>query len=420
MELFQSSLSNIDSIINKSQSKYSLYESISGVQNLEKSVSSKGDHGIVHVEESKVLAKADYSELQKLFGIHKFSFAEHFIGPHPDFSHLQHNQYLNHYAVSMFLDIKGSTLLSKKYDLLQIRQIKDTILTLSIQVCSFFGGHIQRLQGDGIFVYFVRNELHQNDAMINALNAASLLSFFMKYQLPKHFKDEDIAPPKIRVGIDYGDATKTIWSYYGLTGCRELTTTGLHTDLAAKLQARAGANGIRIGHNVVNELDLQDYLIKKVAEEEFIFDNSYRQWDFDWEAYLLTFDFIKRDSDRGLIFSPPAIRLKCQIAKNESDSFVDYPQNLFGIPKGYKIKFLLQQNGLPYAKKTEKEKIIWSVKNTGREARKEKAESPDVSKHNNTNTCLVDASYLGHHDMQCKIVKEYSDNINVRFPVFVR
>src|SRR5690606_7831972 len=38
------------------------------------------------------------------------------LGLHPDFSHLKHSECLeDHYIVSMFVDIKGSTNLFKKY-----------------------------------------------------------------------------------------------------------------------------------------------------------------------------------------------------------------------------------------------------------------------------------------------------------------
>lgn len=41
---------------------------------------------------------------------------EQCLGAHPDFSHLKHSETLeDHYIVSMFVDIKGSTNLFKKY-----------------------------------------------------------------------------------------------------------------------------------------------------------------------------------------------------------------------------------------------------------------------------------------------------------------
>lgn len=418
MKIFENSLNNIDSIINKTNQRYKPFDTKTYSNRIVNESLTKAETGIIPLDQNKVIAKADYTELQNLFGTHKFSFAEPFIGPHPDFGHLGHDQYLNHYAVSMFLDIKGSTQLTKNYDLLQIRQIKDTILTLAIQVCSFFGGHIQRLQGDGIFVYFVRKDMYQNDAIINALNSATLMSFFMKYQLPQYFKGEDISPPKVRIGIDYGNAEQTIWSYYGLSYCRELTTTSLHTDLAAKLQSKADPNGIQIGSNVVNELDLNPYFIQSSASGEYIFE-TYRQWSFNWENYLTTFDFIKRDSNRNLIIESPNLRLKCFIAPNDNGPFHEYQQNLYSIPKGYKIRFKIVQNNNLYLKPSS-QMIEWTINNSGKEAKKADQIKFTVDEAKNQVECSVNAQYLGHHDIQCKIIREFGSNSNLKYPLYIR
>jgi class 3 adenylate cyclase len=381
--------------------------------------------GVGHVIEStgsKVVAKVDYSEVERLFGRHKFSFMEPHIGPHPDFQHIGPDDYLHHYAVSMFADIKGSTQLAKKYDLYQIRQIKDTILTLVIEACSFFGGHIHRLQGDGVFVYFVRSEMNEKDAMINALNAASLISFFMKYQLPEHFSNEDIDPPKIRIGIDYGNAEQTLWSYYGLNYCTELTTTSLHTDLAAKLQAKAGANQIMIGQNVVQELDLEGVVAEYNRDDPFIFNQSYKRYEFFWSKYLLRYDFISKDCSGALELTEPDFRLECEIAEKEEGPFYFYHQNLYSIPKGYKIKFTLVHRGVPYHRREHTgEEIHWDIINTGKEARAKDKLNEQIDKAKNEVQCIVDAEYLGLHQMRCKIKRNrHSINRNIYFSVFVR
>lgn len=416
MDLFKNKLDRIDSIIKGERRERINFSSQNDT--LEKS-----NTEINESKDDKVVAKVNYGEIEKLFGTHKFSFLEPTIGPHPDFSYLEHNQYLNHYAVSVFIDIKGSTYLSNKYDLLQIRQIKDTILTLAIEVCSFFGGHIHRLQGDGIFVYFVRSEMHSLDAIINALNAASLITYFMKYRLPQYFTDEAIKAPQIRIGIDYGNETKTIWSYYGLKYCNELTTTGLHTDLAAKLQSKAPANGVMIGQNIVNELDLQDTLVKLDLNDQFIFNGNYKKYEFKWENYILTYDFIKRDGKGGMELQKPRYYLQCEIAEENSEQFFTYHQNLYSIPKKYQIRFTLYENGNPYVLKTyQGEQIEWKIVNTGKQARQKDALTQDMKDFKDKTTCIVNAEFLGHHDMQCKIIRKgvSVSNINARYPVFVR
>ncbi len=419
MKLFENKLNQIDEILRGNDTFYKSFESNSQ-QQLNKALSDSTT-GIEVSKEDKVVAKVNYDDLQSLFGTHRFSFIEPKIGPHPDFQHIQHNQYLSHYAVSMFVDIKGSTKLINKYSLLQIRQIKDTILTLAIEVCSFFGGHIQRLQGDGVFVYFVRAEMNPKDAVINAINAASLLVFFMQYHLPKFFNDGDIKAPQIRIGIDYGDEKKTIWSYYGLSYCNELTTTGLHTDLAAKLQAASVGNGIMIGQNVVTELDLPDSFAKFDIADNVIFDN-YKKYNFDWNNYLLSFDFFKNDNYASLVIEVPKIRLKCEIAENENSQYFSYHQNLYSIPIGYKVRFSLMDGDSEYRIKTEfKEEVRWEINNSGQQAKSADKLKQDVKDCNNKTSCIVDAEFLGHHYMLCKIIKQGSiPNINLRFPVYVR
>lgn len=416
MDLFKNRLDQIESIIKgarRERVNFSAQENRLIKSNVE----------INESKNDKVVAKVNYNELEKLFGTHKFSFLDPTIGPHPDFSHLKHNEYLNHYAVSVFIDIKGSTYLSNKYNLLQIRQIKDTILTLAIEVCSFFGGHIHRLQGDGVFVYFVRSEMHNIDAIINALNATSLISYFMKYRLPQFFTDEETKAPQIRVGIDYGDAEKTLWSYYGLEYCNELTTTGLHTDLAAKLQSKAPANGIMIGQNIVDELDIQETLVKLDPVDQYIFNGKYKKYEFKWENYILTYDFIKRDGQGGIELLKPRYYLQCEIADENGAQYFVYPQNLYSIPKKYKIKFTLYENGMPYVLKTyQNEHIEWKIVNTGKQAKQSNALTQEMKEHKDKTVCQVNAEYLGHHDMQCKIIRSgvSTSNINVRFPVFIR
>lgn len=415
MDLFKSKLDQIDTII-KGQ--------VDGTQQrimLSENSIQKGTEAMKVTNDEKVVAKVNYDEIESLFGTHRFSFLEPKIGPHPDFKHIDHNQYLNHYAVSMFVDIKGSTFLSNKYSLLQIRQIKDTILTLAIEVCSFFGGHIHRIQGDGIFVYFVRSEMNPKDAIINSLNAASLLNYFMKYKLPNYFTEE-VDAPKIRVGIDYGDASKTLWSYYGLTYCNELTTTGLHTDLAAKLQAKAPSNGILVGDNIIQELDLHDKLIYLNPDDKFIFNNSYKKFEFKWENYLLTFDFIKRNGSGGIILEKPVFSLKCEISKDGNEPFHVYHQNLFSIPKEYKIRFTLLENGIVYRLKTyADEHLEWKIVNTGNQAKVKKKLSEELKERKDQIICEVVAQFLGHHEMQCKIIKQGAlTNVNVKFAVFVQ
>src|SRR5688572_14038075 len=58
------------------------------------------------------------------------------LGLHPDFSHLKDSAILEeHYIVSMFVDIKGSTNLFKKYEPETVWVITNTIQRAAIHTC---------------------------------------------------------------------------------------------------------------------------------------------------------------------------------------------------------------------------------------------------------------------------------------------
>jgi hypothetical protein len=77
------------------------------------------------------------------------------LGAHPDFGHLkQNNKVEYHYITTMFIDIKNSTGLFKKYYPHTVANITTTIQSAAIHTCWYFDGYVQRLHGDGLLVYF--------------------------------------------------------------------------------------------------------------------------------------------------------------------------------------------------------------------------------------------------------------------------
>lgn len=380
---------------------------------------------------SKAIFLFDRDELEKYFGKNKASFQNICIGTHPDFKNLGYNEFEKHYCISMFVDIKGSTRLSLKHTLEEVRLIKDSLLTLCINVANFFGGHIHRLQGDAAFIQFVRKGLHPNDAIINALNAATVLCQFVSTDLSELFKQKDLNPIKIRVGIDYGPTEKVLWSHYGIPGCNELTTTSLHTDLAAKLQAKASNNSVRIGKNVVQALDMPndyysiplkrtdgkevpDYYILQTAEF------TYSQYVFEWEKYLSSFSFITKKADGTLEILSKQIELRCTLINPSNKSTEKYFQNSCAIPKSFMLTYELLKNGVAYYK-LPNEEITWEAINRGAEASIAKQESHDFGgNYKNLTHCETTAAYLGHHYLKCTIKRQFENNIVLKFPIFVQ
>lgn len=379
----------------------------------------------------KVLLDFDKSGLEKLFGPNKSSFKNIVIGSHPDFSDVPHDGCYYHHCVSMFVDIKGSTRLGLNHSLEKVRLIKDSMLTLCIHVANFFGGHIHRLQGDAVFVQFVRRDSYKNDAIINALNAASVLCQFVEKELSEVFTRNGLNPIKIRIGIDFGKDEEVLWSHYGVPGCAELTTTSLHTDLAAKLQGKAKSNSIVIGGNVVDELDLPEEYYDWVyrtnqnnieePERYIIRDISYRQQEFLWKKYLQSYDFINRSSDgKTLDIAEKDFKIKCVIYDADGQNVEDYHQNSRSIEKFKKIKFTIYHKGQPYHKQSY-DHITWEAINRGNEAKlQSQLRHEFFGYYKDQTVCIADAAYLGHHYVNCKITRDHLPNFNISFPVYVR
>ena len=226
------------------------------------------------------------------------------IGLHPDFKHLKNTDgTANHYIVSVFIDIMGSTNLFKSYSLEEIYGITNTIQCAAIDTCVRFGGHIQRLQGDGVFAYFGGKTINRKFAIKMSLLACSMFTYFVKNDLRNIFEVEGIEDIKTRIGIDFGDDDKVLWANFGMLDVSELTTLSLHTSLASKMQAYAKPNGIVIGKNIVEKtaMDsaLYDYVrnYKGEVEKCYIFEDNknnfrYSQHEFKWFEYLTKLPFI--------------------------------------------------------------------------------------------------------------------------------
>lgn len=435
MNLFDNYLKDLNDVLSKKVELSSefLKEQRSFSQALNKSNQSDSlNEGAIQtpsiIEGPKVLFNYDKRFLLEKFGENVHLFDGITIGPHPDFEDLEETSYLNHHCVSVFVDIKGSTALIGKYSLLEVRLIKDSLLTLSINVANQFGGHVHRLQGDGIFLQFVRRDKNDNDAIINALNASSILTQFVTTDLAKIMNDFELKPLKIRVGLDYGKTDDVLWSYYGLPGCNELTTTSLHTDMAAKLQAKAYDNHILIGGNVRDKLDLKIdfynvYESETTKEKDYYISKhfSYKFYVFNWQKYLLSLPFFGKNSDgRTLEIRERNIQIKCFVSDESGLNTEEYFPNSRSIPKEYKIVFKLYSGNLEYIKR-DFDNIEWFAFNSGLQAEEQEMLEHDFGKKFHGKVfCETSAAYLGHHYVECKITRNHSGTEKFTFPIFVR
>lgn len=240
-------------------------------------------------------------------------------GSHPDFPHIKDsNQVENHYITSMFIDIKNSTALFKKYDPLAVANITTTIQKAALHTCWYFDGYVQRFHGDGLFVYFGGRNMTLQQSALNAINAASFFSYFVQNDLKNLFSEQGVDKIYTRIGIDTGKAEDVIWHLAGMKDCSEITTCSLHTSLASKMQSNAKSNGIMLGDNVKDNVTItSDHFSIKTdqkdgKEERYIFQIpeesfNYSQWEFNWERYLKKHPGIVSDENGNLYFKEPIV-----------------------------------------------------------------------------------------------------------------
>ncbi len=229
------------------------------------------------------------------------------LGLHPDHAHLKHSETLeNNYIVSMFVDIKGSTNLFRRYTPQTIWIVTNTIQRAAIHTCLIFGGYVHRLQGDGLFVYFGNKTMEPSLAVKRALQFASVFTYFVKTDLKNLFYEQGVEDIFTRIGIDLGYDRDVIWGMAGIGEISEVTTCSLHTSLASKMQDHAVSNGVVIGDHIKNESatlaefytpvcqrtnNERDRYIFQIPEEKF----NYTQYDFAWLNFLKRQDFIATD-----------------------------------------------------------------------------------------------------------------------------
>ena len=339
------------------------------------------------------------------------------IGTHPDFLDLEDtNDIENHYIVSMFVDIKNSTsIYLKTGDLVWTKTFKNTVLKIVTIFMQVFDGHIHRLQGDAVFSYFGWRDKCEEDAIIDALNAASFLLYYVENGLNTKLQELDLPPVELRVGIDFGEKEEVLWSEYGLPPSTEVTTTSLHTDLAAKLQNRASANSIMIGDNIKIFLDLPKEFVEikkyqrdgKPIEKIYILDRpekKYRMWVFRHHNYLKYFPVLENDNFSMICFS----------------NGEQYYPNLSALEKNASLNYEVNDPFMRPQIGSSNIRYVWSKENRGQEARDNSSEGKLPANKSFKNTANEGTQFRGHHVMKCKILQGEREQASLKFGVFIK
>lgn len=250
------------------------------------------------------------------------------LGAHPSFGHLKNtNESEYHYIVSMFVDVRNSTGLFKKYDPDVVANICRTIQLATIHTCWYFDGYVHRLQGDGLMVYFGGKGISKQKAVDDSLMASSFISYFVKNDLKNLFDEQGVSRIYTRIGLDFGNDEDTLWHNAGIGECSEVTTTSLHTSLACKMQAQAESNGVVVGDNILPfKSESKDYFTykkykKNGSEQPYVYEIPeeyfrYKQHDFHWEKFLKNHPQIQEDENGDLTFTGPSILSNPRVQQN--------------------------------------------------------------------------------------------------------
>lgn len=341
------------------------------------------------------------------------------IGAHPDFKYLKGTEKIeNHYAVSTFVDIKNSTsIYLKTGDLVWTKTFKNTVLRIVTIFMQVFDGHVHRLQGDAVFGYFVWRDKCEEDAVIDALNTASFLLYYMQNGLNQELESLGYEPLKLRIGMDFGAKEEVIWSEYGLSPATEITTTSLHTDLAAKLQNRASSNTIMIGDNIKELLDLPEEFIdiktyqKDGVEKKDYYilnreEKRYKMWIFKHQEYLTYFPYLESDN----------FKMKCLV-----DDEI-YKPNILALPKGESLVFEVIHPLTVPPRGVNNIRFEWEKENRGREAEeaRQSGKLPANETKVNSNYVREATAYRGHHIMRCKIKQNGRVIETLKYGIFIK
>lgn len=179
------------------------------------------------------------------------------IGTPPDFISLEHDRLRTqkHYAVTLFVDIKGSTRLSLLYPLEEVYQFKNSVIQTCIETIRSLDGHVHRIMGDAVMAFFGAKATQEEDAIADAINCSITLRALLESSI-KPFMENQLGWKAehfgFRVGIEFGKCEEVLWAAYGYSSVSEVTATGLPVDMASKLQGLANKNETMLGQGILD------------------------------------------------------------------------------------------------------------------------------------------------------------------------
>ena len=110
------------------------------------------------------------------------------------------------YVTALFLDMKGFTVLSERYDHEFIDNLINKLFMIFKNHIDKRGGWIEKFEGDSIFAAFGAKVTHEDDA-VRAVDAGLAIQESLK-NLQPHFSKLG-TEIKVRIGIHSGEVTRS-------------------------------------------------------------------------------------------------------------------------------------------------------------------------------------------------------------------
>lgn len=328
------------------------------------------------------------------------------IGTHPDFRHLEeNNEFELGHLCSVSIDIRSSTRMNLKYDQEVVKDIKQSVIKSVIDIYTAFDGHIHRLQGDGVVVFF-RNTTKVSQCLIDAINASVFLLRFREVSLSKVFEQFGLKNVKLRIGLDFGKDEHVLWSKYGTRNITEVTASGVNVDLAFKIQQKIPSNSIGIGENVIKYLDFREELLDinshtvegKTVKDPYIMNNPhYKYYLLKWKKYINDVFTVLNENTKLII----DLTARQQVSEGEfnENQWVDIVSGSDCLEKNFDLHFQAKYKGDESVGK-----YRWVVQNYGEEASSYSEESLSFDMENYLEDfCEQKTAYTSLHYMCCTV-----------------
>jgi class 3 adenylate cyclase len=175
-------------------------------------------------------------------------------------------------VVVMYVDINGSTKMSRDLqssELSLIIQIFSQEISLSI---TNFGGYILKFVGDAVIALFP-SEHNPKKAIENSIACANNILDIIKNGINPIFIKNSLRPITVKIGIEHGDAI--ILVYGKNVEFAHIDIIGFSISIASKITSLASPNEIIVGENAYDHMgnDNKEHFIDLTSEKESKWDS---------------------------------------------------------------------------------------------------------------------------------------------------